>query len=46
MLLRKSATATTAEKEYRADLQKDGIAISAELIDDTVNWYQSHIGYQ
>jgi sRNA-binding protein len=34
------------KKNIVADLQKDGIAISAELIDATVNWYQSHIGYQ
>jgi sRNA-binding protein len=34
------------KKNIVADLQKDGIAIPAELIDATVNWYQSHISYQ
>ena len=34
------------KKNIVADLQKDGISISAELIDATINWYQSHLGYQ
>src|ERR1700751_1676729 len=34
------------KKNIVADLQKDGIASSAELIAATVHWYQPHIGYE
>jgi sRNA-binding protein len=46
VLLHNSATARPLKKNIVADLQKDGVAMAADLIDAAVNWYQSHIGYQ